>query len=155
MKKLAYLLSIVVSLPLALTVSCEDDLNLVPQDELSEATIFSNYNNIRIYAWSFYAFFDTYGRSTQWKATQDLSADLMQNGGSSVNPDYINQTFDVPANGANSVYRISYENIRKVNIMLDRLDGADLSDTDRAHWRGVGLFLGRMSSLICCAPMAG
>ncbi|MEM9142655.1 MAG: RagB/SusD family nutrient uptake outer membrane protein [Bacteroidota bacterium] len=140
MKKRTYTLLVLLILPIILMFSCEDELDLTPQDELSEATIFSTYNNIRTYAWSFYGFFDTYGRSTSWKATRDLSADLMQNGGSSVNPNYINQTFDVPANSANTVYGQSYENIRKVNIMLDRLDGAELSEADRAHWRGIGLF---------------
>lgn len=123
-----------------LTLGCDDELDLAPQDELSEATIFSTYNNVRTYAWSFYEFFDTYQRSTTWAATRDLDGDLMQNGGSSVSRPYIAQNINVPANSEGTVYGNSYENIRRVNIMLDRIANSEMSPEEIAHWRGVGLF---------------
>ncbi|WP_190810675.1 RagB/SusD family nutrient uptake outer membrane protein [Flagellimonas sp. S3867] len=123
-----------------LTLGCDDDLDLAPQDELSEATIFSTYNNVRTYAWSFYDFLEAFPRSTTWAATRDLDGDLMQNGGSSVSRAYIGQNINVPANSAGSIYGVSYANIRRVNIMLDRIANSEMTTEEIAHWRGVGLF---------------
>ncbi len=123
-----------------LTVGCDDDLDLSPQDELSEATIFSTYNNVRTYAWSFYDFLEAFPRSTTWAATRDLDGDLMQNGGSSVSRPYIGQNINVPANSAGTIYGVSYANIRKINIMLDRIANSEMTTEEIAHWRGVGLF---------------
>ncbi|WP_396591623.1 RagB/SusD family nutrient uptake outer membrane protein [Allomuricauda sp. R78024] len=128
------------SLMLLLTISCDSELDLVPQDELSEATIFSTYNNVRTYAWSFYEFFDTFPRNLVWAATRDLDGDLMQNGGSSISRPYIAQNIDIPANSFETIYGDSYENIRRVNIMLGNIDGSEMEERDIAHWRGVGLF---------------
>lgn len=128
------------SLMLLLTISCDSELELVPQDELSEATIFSTYNNVRTYSWSFYEFFNTFPRSTTWAATLDLDGDLMQNGGSSVSRPYIAQNIDIPANSSGTIYGNSYANIRRVNIMLGNIDESEMEEDDIAHWRGVGLF---------------
>lgn len=116
--------------------ACNNDefLDKAPKDELSVATIFSTYNNIKTYSWSFYDFLDTYVRSTQWTATRDLDGDLMLGGRRA----YIYGEYTVPTN--DSRYTGSYENIRKVNIMLDNIEGSDISEEDRNHWRGVGLF---------------
>lgn len=125
-----------------LFTNCEKDLDLAPKDELSQATIFSSYNNVRSYAWGFYEFFDTYTRSVRWDATRDLEADLMQNGYSSVNPDYINQSYNVPSNSGNTTYGVSYAHIRRINIMLDNIstENSNMTEEEVKHWRGVGLF---------------
>lgn len=118
--------------------SCHNDLVLVPKDELSEATIFSTYNNIRSYSWSFYEFLEAYPNSTTWAATRDIEGDLMQNGASSLHPAYLNNLVATPT--TSTVWTNSYINIRKVNIMLDRLDQSQLTQAEKDHWRGVGLF---------------
>lgn len=140
MKNFKHILSLIGFTILSLTLGCEDELDLAPQDELSDATIFSSYNNVRTYAWSFYSFFDTFDTSASWAATRDLSGDLMQNGGSSVSPDYISENVNVPSNSANTVYGAAYTNIRTVNIMLDRINGSQMTPDEITHWRGVGLF---------------
>ncbi len=134
MKKIKFILIYVMS-GLAIT-ACDNNefLDQAPKDELSVATIFSTYNNIKTYSWSFYDFFDTYGRSASWSATRDLDGDLMLGGRRS----YIYGEYNVPTGDGR--YTNSYVNIRKVNIMLDNLDRGDITDEDRAHWRGVGLF---------------
>ncbi len=121
-------------------VACNDEdfLDKSPKDELSAATIFSTYNNIKTYAWSFYNFFDDYGRSGSWVAVNDYTSDLIQNGYSTVNPGYLNNSFNVPS--TSGTWTGSYSNIRRVNIMLDNIENSEISDEDRAHWRGVGLF---------------
>ncbi|WP_242130576.1 RagB/SusD family nutrient uptake outer membrane protein [Aestuariivivens marinum] len=134
MKKIKYILIYVMS-GLLLT-ACESDkfLEQAPKDELSVATIFSTYNNIKTYSWGFYDFFDTYGRSTSWSATNDLDGDLMLGGRRS----YIYGEYNVPSTDGR--YTRSYSNIRKVNIMLDNLYRAEITEEERNHWRGVGLF---------------
>ncbi|GLR18891.1 RagB/SusD family nutrient uptake outer membrane protein [Portibacter lacus] len=119
--------------------SCSDDfLNLVPQDELSEATTFSTYNNVKLYAWSFYDFFETYARSTGGIHATEPQADLIQNGGSTVGPAYSWSNLNVPATSA--TWNNTYANIRVVNIMLDNIVNSDMTEEEIAHWRGVGLF---------------
>ncbi|WP_223548716.1 RagB/SusD family nutrient uptake outer membrane protein [Aestuariivivens sp. NBU2969] len=128
--------------------SCDDDfLDRAPKDELSKATIFSSYNNIKLYAWGFYDYIEDFPRSTSWAATRDLQGDLMQNGGSSVNPNYLDQNYDVPTTDGRYTTSNSndrpvgpYAKIRRVNIMLDVLSESPISESEKAHWRGVGLF---------------
>lgn len=119
--------------------SCNDDfLDTAPQDELSAATMFSTYNNIKLYAWGFYDFLEEYPRAGSWSANRDLQGDLMQSGGSSVNPGYLNQNYNVPTSDGR--YSNAYVRIRRINIMLDALEGSQITDAEKAHWRGVGLF---------------
>lgn len=123
---------------LLFNTSCEEGLDLVPKDELSEATIFSTYNNVKIYAWSFYDFLEGFPRSTSWAATRDLDSDMMQNGSSSVSRAYLAQNYTIPA--TSGIWTDSYANIRKVNIMLDNIGDSEMTEVEKAHWRGVGLF---------------
>ncbi len=118
--------------------ACDDDLDFVPKDELSEATIFSNYNNVKTYAWGFYDFFESYGRSTIWQVNRDLLGDLMQSGVSSVNPADLRNARQIPS--SSNFWNNSYINIRRINIMLDRLNDSDMTEAEIAHWRGIGLF---------------
>ncbi|GAA3561875.1 RagB/SusD family nutrient uptake outer membrane protein [Snuella lapsa] len=134
MKKIRFILIYVISSLFITACNNDEFLDKAPKDELSVATIFSTYNNIKTYAWSFYDFFDSYGRSTSWSATRDLDGDLMLGGRRS----YIYGEYNVPTTDGR--YTNSYTNIRKVNIMLDNLDKADITDEEKAHWRGVGLF---------------
>jgi hypothetical protein len=112
---------------------------LAPRDELSEATTFSTYNNVKIYAWSFYEFFETYRSSVSGNIhVTEAAADLIQNGYATTGDDYIWGRVNVPT--TSSTWNDSYANIRKVNIMLDNIGNSTMSDSDIAHWRGVGLF---------------
>jgi starch-binding outer membrane protein, SusD/RagB family len=138
MKTSYHILITILALFLIIPTSCEDQLDLVPKDELSEATIFESYNNIRSYSWSFYEFLEGYPASGTWAATRDLEGDLMENGASSVSPSYLNNLVTIPTQS--STWTDSYSNIRKVNIMLDKLKTSKISDADKTHWRGVGLF---------------
>ncbi|WP_420321187.1 RagB/SusD family nutrient uptake outer membrane protein [Flagellimonas sp.] len=138
MKNIRTISLMALCLLIGLGTSCEDDLNLVPRDELSEATIFSTYNNVKTYAWSFYDFLEGHTRTAAWSATRDLDGDLMQNGGSTVSRAYLSQNMSVPA--SSGIWTDSYANIRKVNIMLDNIGDSGMTIEEIAHWRGVGLF---------------
>lgn len=138
MKKIKQISIYVMSFFFIVACNDEDFLDKAPKQELSVATIFSTYNNIKTYSWSFYEFFDDYVSSTSWAVVRDYTSDLIQNGYSTTNPGYLNNSYDIPT--GSGIWSGSYSNIRKVNIMLDNLDNANISDEDIAHWRGVGLF---------------
>lgn len=124
---------------LLFNAGCNDDfLNLAPKDELSEATAFSTYNNVKVYAWNFYTFFDTYKRTTSGFWTEDRDGDLIENGYASAGQDYLWNRIIVP--NADATWDNSYANIRRVNLMLDNLENSEMNESDQAHWRGVGLF---------------
>ena len=56
MKKIILSLTIIVNM-LALS-SCNDSfMERIPQDALTESTVFSNYKTFQTYAWSFYSVF--------------------------------------------------------------------------------------------------
>ncbi|MCF7567639.1 RagB/SusD family nutrient uptake outer membrane protein [Sabulilitoribacter arenilitoris] len=135
MKNLKYILIILLSGILFTACNEEDFLDKTPKDELSAATIFSTYNNIKTYSWSFYDFLESYGRSTSWAATRDLDGDLMQTNG---RRSYLYASYNIP--NSDGRYSSSYSNIRKVNIMLDHLDESNITEEEKNHWRGVGLF---------------
>lgn len=124
---------------LLMSIGCGDEyLDLAPQDELSEATTFSTYSNVRIYAWSFYEFFETYSTSAQNIHLKEQQADLIQNGYDEVGNAYLWSRFNIPA--TSDTWNDSYANIRKVNLMLDNIGNSDMTEAEIAHWRGVGLF---------------
>ena len=118
---------------------CEEEfLNRSPKDELSEATAFSTYNNVKVYAWNFYDFFDSYQRKTSGYWTEDCDGDLIENGYATAGQSYLWDRVIVP--NESSVWNDAYTNIRRVNLMLDNLASSDMTESEIAHWRGVGLF---------------
>jgi hypothetical protein len=133
MKNIKFILIAILSS--ILVIACDEDfLDQVPKDELSESTIFSTYNNIKTYSWSFYNFFEVPGRSTTWNVENDRDSDMILGGRRA----YIYGEYNIPT--SDSRFTDSYSNIRKVNIMLDNLENANISEADKNHWRGVGLF---------------
>ncbi len=118
---------------------CNDDfLDLAPKDELSEATAFSTYNNVKVYAWNFYEFFESYKTTTSGFWTIDEDGDLIENGYATAGQDYLWSRIIVP--NTDATWDNSYANIRRVNLMLDNLETSEMNESERAHWRGVGLF---------------
>src|SRR5210317_2111264 len=124
---------------LFVTAGCSEDyLDLAPKDELSEATTFSTYNNVKVYSWGFYDFFETYARSTGGIHATEPQADLIHRGSNTVGNSYIWNNYNVPT--SSGTWTNTYENIRRVNIMLDNIVNSTMTDDEIAHWRGVGLF---------------
>jgi len=127
-------------LTLFLSTGCNDDfLDLAPQDELSEATIFSTYGNVKNYSISFYEFFQAYGGGAGGNMTwRDADADLIQNGAATTGRPYIWENYNIPT--TSGTWTNTYKNIRKVNLMLDNISNSNMTNEEIAHWRGVGLF---------------
>ncbi|RAV30241.1 RagB/SusD family nutrient uptake outer membrane protein [Sinomicrobium soli] len=119
-----------------LLVSCQDDfLDLVPKDELTEKTTFTSYENILTYAWGFYDVFPGYVPSIP---TSERNGDLFLRAAPNSESDWIWQRITVP--GSSSDWNDPYRNIRRINIMLDNLDGSGMDQTSIDHWRSVGYF---------------
>jgi hypothetical protein len=116
--------------------SCQEDfLDLAPQDELSVSSTFSSYNNVKIYSWSFYEFFETYAGNNIHNT--EIDGDLIHNSNNTGSA-YIWGRVLVPTNDGN--WTDTYANIRKVNLLLDNIPNSEMAEADIAHWRAVGLF---------------
>ncbi len=134
----------VLFLLLLFNVGCNDDfLNLAPKDELSEVTMFSTYDNCKVFAWGFYENLNPYpwsGHTGKYYKTiaWDAEADLIENGYATNGEAYLWDRVTIPATDMDWTNR--YESIRRANLLIDNVPNADMTDTEKAHWRGIGLF---------------
>jgi hypothetical protein len=110
-------------------------LNLQPKDELTIATTFTTYDNIKTYAWQFYEVFHGYDGALQ---NIEFNDDLFENSLPNGESNWIWQRTIIPSSSTD--YTQPFANIRAINIMLDNIDGAKISDADKVHWRSVGYF---------------
>lgn len=120
--------------------SCDKDyLTEVPEDQLVKTNTFTNYNNFKTYAWSFYSVFNPYNLANQ---DSEFHGDLFLNSNSKNITDvsnWIRNNQTIPATSTD--YSNPYANIRRVNIMLDNVDKAtELTQLQKNHWRSVGYF---------------
>jgi len=127
---------IIMLLALVVCVSCENELERLPKDELTVATTFTNNRNFQTYSWEFYETFGTW--HTGRNDFNEHSADLMVDGRNDNGDDWIWQRITVPT--SSGLYNSCFSRIRKVNLMLDNIDGSEMNDVDRNHWRSVGYF---------------
>ncbi len=125
---------------MAVVASCHDDLNLFPKDQLTEATAFESYDNVKTYAWAFYETFPANegGAPLNHFLANDVHSDLGQWGRWSEGSDYIWQRFLVPSSSA--TWTESFKRIRSINIMLGNIGNSNMTQSDIDHWRSVGLF---------------
>lgn len=128
-----------VMLPVLLA-GCHDDLNLFPTDQLTEATAFESYDNVKTYVWAFYETFPANegGGPLNHFLANDVHSDLGQWGRWSEGSDYLWERFLVPS--SSSDWSEPFERIRAVNLMLDNIGHSNMTETDIDHWRSVGLF---------------
>ena len=116
--------------------ACESELERLPLDQLTIPTTFTTYENVRTYAWSFYDVFGTYQAGRFDK--DEHSADLMLDGRSPEGDPWLWKRVVVPT--TSNDYTKPYENIRRVNIMLDNIGNSQMSQSDVKHWKSVGYF---------------
>ncbi|WP_052353456.1 RagB/SusD family nutrient uptake outer membrane protein [Dyadobacter tibetensis] len=115
-----------------------DSLDLLPKDQLTEKSVFANYENTKSYTWQFYNVLDGYtGESNQ---NAEWNGDLGFRSEESYTNPWIWQTVIVP--NADEVYNAAFVNIRSINIMLDNLEqtGSSLSAAEKDHFRSIGYF---------------
>jgi len=124
--------------------ACNDSfLEKLPVETLTEGTAFSTYSNFQTYAWSLYGVFDNANILRRIGNNGDAGLNLgdiyagylTQKGTSQYNP-YAFQTIANSSSG--NGWDFSY--VRSVNIMLQNINKAKMSDAEKAHWRSVGYF---------------
>jgi hypothetical protein len=120
-------------------------LDRLPQDKLIPETAFIDYNNFQVYTWGLYEIFSGYGAAGFPPAMRsEFTSDNMNETRANGMSEYAYQTKIIPANGFSSLTQVTaqwnFSYIRRVNVMLDNIEGSQLSDVDKKHWRSVGYF---------------
>lgn len=114
-----------------------DYLDKIPKDQLIADQVFNDNETIKAYVWQFYEVFPGYA---QGRLNAEFDGDLFDR--VALNPsgesNWAYGRMVVPANSAS--YSGPFKNIRTINILLDNLRSSDLSESDKNHWRSVGLF---------------
>lgn len=128
-------------------LSCSK-LDQVPLDKLSVPTTFVNEFGFQSYAWQFYTAFsayDNYGNgqgndagNTPYSIGNDANSDVLAVSWNSSQTNWIAQRKLVPT--GDGFYTDSYRRLRTINVMLDNIDNAPLSEEAKNHWRAVGYF---------------
>ncbi len=130
------IMSLCVSLLVIGTYSGCVKLEVLPKDQLVEATIFANYNGFQTYAWQFYGVFDGY--SNAGFLDRDVHSDLFLRANPNSESIWIWQRRVIPT--ASADYTGPYERIRAINILIANTKNGVLNDGDAAHWQAVGRF---------------
>lgn len=122
------------------TVSCNNDfLDELPQDKYTEQTAFRSYDNFKTYAWSLYNIFSSGNHLQRIQNSGSLYAgDVEAN--YLYRPNERNRWAWQTVSAENAPGGWDYSYIRTVNIMLDNIDGSDMTEAEKEHWRSVGLF---------------
>ena len=114
--------------------SCNNNfLEIYPKDQQTEMTAFITSENFETYALGLYDIFPGYN-------SIDFDADV--NGGNFVKlaaggeSDWAMSRVIVPSTDGDWDFTF----IRKVNLMLDKIEDSGMSDVDKEHWRSVGYF---------------
>jgi hypothetical protein len=119
-------------LMLLAVTSCKKYIDVTNPDTLTDPEYWKDENSVRAYAWEFYNMFPGFGN------------------GNSTNGDFYFTTFTddqcpssftqyaqtTPATNADW----SFTNVRKANILLERIEDVAMSDEARNHWKGIARF---------------
>ncbi len=133
MKKIAIIALVILSFG---AISCEDYLDKVPLDENSDVTNWTSEAALETYAWSLYNNFIGYGSTRGQYMNSSLSDNICMS-------DFVEPTKTIPA--TSSAWEDPYEEIRRANILLARVDVVpSIEDADANHWRGVARFFRAM-----------
>lgn len=126
---------------LTILTGCDDDfLEKTPENALTESSTFQTYTGFKTYAWGFYDIFEGYGNNSADSNPAtilfgDIYGDnLALTSAGNQNP-WAYQLKTVPSSGGD--WDFSF--IRKTNILLDNVDKAALSQSEKNHWKSVGL----------------
>src|SRR5574344_1737789 len=124
--------------------SCNDSfLDKTPVTSLTEDNAFSSYSNFQSFAWPCYEVFSntTIGTSVNGNGqgscyNGDEKAGYLELKDEGSANDYAYQTISSVASG--NGWNFSF--IRRVNLMLAHIDGANMTAAEKNHWRAVGYF---------------
>ena len=131
MRKYLYLICVV------LLTGClnNDFLERYPLGNPTAETAFKKYNNFKSYAWGLYETFPNLGYGSE-NSTDDISYNQTRGASES---DWIRNQVTVPDKRNNTTWDY-YSFIRRVNLMLDHIDGSEMTNKEKENWRSVGYF---------------
>ncbi|MBI9063795.1 MAG: RagB/SusD family nutrient uptake outer membrane protein [Marinilabiliaceae bacterium] len=133
MKKIYSVLSFCMILLLA---GCNDDfLDKSPLDKLSEPTTFTTDANFETYCWGFYNTFPGFDLTP---TDNEWNGDLMSKGVGSIGQPWLWENIVEPSWDGN--WSNPYAKIRRINLMLSNIEGSQLEEEGKKHWRSVGYF---------------
>ncbi|RAI99443.1 putative outer membrane starch-binding protein [Chitinophaga skermanii] len=137
MKKLIYAALLA---GVALTSCRKDFLTKLPPSALVDDSYWTSEANVRTYAYQFYPrYFRGYGSgftAGSYYMGQTINDDFVQ-----VSPALF--TDRIPATDAGA-YRWNFENVRKLNYYINRLERVPMDSATMNHWRGVARFFRAM-----------
>ena len=121
--------------------SCLNDefLEVYPKGQQTEGSVFTTNDNFKTYAWGLYNVFFGYTYNTGQTDEifrGDFESDNMIKGLAG----YEGQWAYRKAKATDESKDWDYDYIRRVNLMLDNIDKSQMNETEKEHWRSVGLF---------------
>lgn len=118
------------------STGCKKDyLTRYPLDQFTDETYWTNENNIRTFANSFYqTYFEGYGNGWTWGPYFAPFGGKLDDDWAPNTPLGFIQT--VPASGGGW----SFTEVRKANLFLDRVSNAPIPEEAKNHWMGVARF---------------
>jgi len=129
-----------------LSVSCENKLELTPEDQVSGANFFKTeadftqainaaYNPLRTVGPDYYTG-EMRSDNTHYEHNPAIQGTAVK-----MRSDIADFTNDASNNYSNEIYYGCYKGISRANIVLDRIDHADLSEEIKNKFKGQALFL--------------
>lgn len=128
-----------------LSTGCNDSfLEKYPKTSLTEENAFTSYDNFRAFTWPCYSMFSnktiatsvtTFGIDSHYLG--DVDAGYMARRGASSQNKYAFQNVAESTSG-NGWDFSSF--LRRINLMIDRIDGSQMTEADKNHWKAVGYF---------------
>jgi len=113
-------------------MGCKKYVDVTSPDTLVDPSYWKNENSVRTYAWEFYNMFTGFGNASATNGdfyfptlTDDQAAATFTQ-------------FPTSTASTNSEWR--FTNIRKANIMLERIGDVAMSDEAKNHWKGIARF---------------
>ncbi|WP_447641831.1 MULTISPECIES: RagB/SusD family nutrient uptake outer membrane protein [Chitinophagaceae] len=111
---------------------CAKFIDKKPLDKFSDLDYWNSEDNLRAYAYDFYSIFTGFGTGTSGdfyfsSFTDDQDAATLQK-------------FALTVPASDGTWSNAYANIRKANIMLERIPAMNISDEAKNHWNGIAKF---------------
>lgn len=135
--------SLVFFITLTFTFGCNDFLEKPPLTDFTDENYWSQESNVKAFAWGLYDQFYGYGRGGTLYGEFYWQQEGNQNYEMKFSEDLLNSTFLSFPNGpytSNARWDSYYQNIRKTNLMLERISIVNMTDIAKDHWTGVGKF---------------
>lgn len=113
-------------------MGCKKYVDVTSPDTLVDPSYWKNENSVRTYAWEFYNMFTGFGNASATNGDFYFPT---------LTDDQAAATFtQFPTSTASTNSEWSFTNIRKANIMLERIGDVAMSDEAKNHWKGIARF---------------